>query len=140
MLRRRRKVLEEGYNCVLCHLGTEETIEHLFFDCPSAISRWFAIGIVWEDNLSIHQKLYQARHVFGQPFFMEIFMISAWCLWKQKMMFFERKVPCLATWKVAFKSQVMDHLVRIKPSITSLSNFGFKHCNFWLFVFSLPLC
>jgi hypothetical protein len=54
MLRRRRKVLEEGYNCVMCHLGAEETIEHLFFDCPSAVSRWFAIGIVWEDNPSIH--------------------------------------------------------------------------------------
>jgi hypothetical protein len=54
MLRRRREVLQEGYNCVMCHLGAEETIEHLFFDCPSTTSRWFAVGIGWEDNLSVH--------------------------------------------------------------------------------------
>jgi len=42
MLRRKNKFLEEGYNCVLCPNSMEETIEHLFFDCPSATSRWFA--------------------------------------------------------------------------------------------------
>jgi len=31
MLRRRNKFLEEGYNCVLCQEGVEETSEHLFF-------------------------------------------------------------------------------------------------------------
>jgi hypothetical protein len=65
MLRRRRKVLQEGYNCVKCHLGAGETSEHLFFDCPSAVSRWLALGIGWEDSLSIHQKIYQAKHDFG---------------------------------------------------------------------------
>jgi hypothetical protein len=66
---RRRKVLEEGYNCVMCQYNVEETIEHLFFDCPSAVCGWFAIGFVWEENLNIHQKLYQAKCDFGQPFF-----------------------------------------------------------------------
>jgi len=45
MLRRRNKVLEEGYNCVLCADSLEETIEHLFFDCPSTSVRWFSVGI-----------------------------------------------------------------------------------------------
>jgi hypothetical protein len=114
MLRRRRKVLEEGYNCVMCHHSVEETIEHLFFDCPSTVSRWFAIGFVWEENLSI----YRAKRAFGQPFFMEIFMIGAWCLWNQRNeVIFDRKAPCLAAWKFAFQTQVLDHLVRIKPSL-----------------------
>lgn len=46
ILRRRKKFLEEGYNCVLCQDGVEETIEHLFFDCPLAVSRWYALGII----------------------------------------------------------------------------------------------
>jgi hypothetical protein len=82
ILRRRKKVLDEGYNCVMCHNGEEETAAHLFFNCPAAASRWLAWGIVWEENLSVHQKLLQARLDFGQPFFMEIFMNGAWCLWK----------------------------------------------------------
>lgn len=45
MLRRWHKSLEEGYNCVLCQEGCEETIEHLFFNCPSSVTRWLALGI-----------------------------------------------------------------------------------------------
>jgi hypothetical protein len=30
ILRRRRKVLDEGYNCVMCHNSEEETAAHLF--------------------------------------------------------------------------------------------------------------
>jgi hypothetical protein len=72
ILRRRKKVLDEGYNCVMCHNSEEETAAHLFFNCPAAASRCFALGIVWEENLSVHQKLLQAQLVFGQPFFIEI--------------------------------------------------------------------
>lgn len=50
MLRRRKKFLEEGYNCVLCQLGVEETIEHIFFDCTLSVRRWFKLGIIWEDD------------------------------------------------------------------------------------------
>jgi hypothetical protein len=82
ILKRRRKVLDEGYNFVMCHNREEETAAHLFFSCPPAANRWFALGIVWEENLSVHQKILQARPVFGHPFFMEIFMIGAWCIWK----------------------------------------------------------
>jgi hypothetical protein len=84
ILRRRRKVLDEGYNCVMCHNSEEETAAHLFFSCPAAVNRWFTLGIVWEENLSIHQKILQARPVFGLLLFMEIFLIGAWCIWKQR--------------------------------------------------------
>jgi hypothetical protein len=33
ILRRRRKYLEDGYNCVLCLEDVEESVEHLFFGC-----------------------------------------------------------------------------------------------------------
>lgn len=118
MLRRRNKFLEEGYNCVLCQNSMEETIEHLFFDCPSAISRWFALGIIWEENANIHEKLYIAKQGFMQPFFMEIFMIGPWCLWNERNNFiFNGKVPNFTSWKSAFKNEVTAHLFRIKQSL-----------------------
>lgn len=64
ILRRRKKFLEEGYSYVLCQDSVQETIEHLFFDCPSAVSRWYALGIIWDENANIHQKLYIAKQVF----------------------------------------------------------------------------
>jgi hypothetical protein len=67
ILRRRRKFLEEGYSCALCLEGIA--------------CRWFALGIYWNDHPNIHQKLKTAKLDFAQLYFMEIFMIGAWCLW-----------------------------------------------------------
>jgi hypothetical protein len=115
---RRRKLLEEGYSCVLCLEDVEESVEHLFFDCHSAVSRWFALGISWIDHPNIHHKLQVAKLDFAQPYFMETFMIGAWCLWNERNdLVFNGKPPCLAAWKSTFKAQVSDHLIRIKSSL-----------------------
>jgi hypothetical protein len=53
---------------VLCHENIEETIEHLFFDCSSAITRWFANGINWDESSNIHQKIYLAKKGFSLLF------------------------------------------------------------------------
>ena len=60
MLRRRHKFLEEGYNCVLCLEGREETIEHLFFSCPYTATRWIALGVVWRDDGNIFERMEEA--------------------------------------------------------------------------------
>jgi hypothetical protein len=54
MLRRREKFSEEGYNYVLCQDNMEETVEHLFFGCPSAACKWLALGFLWNEGLNIH--------------------------------------------------------------------------------------
>lgn len=118
MLRRRGKYLEEGYCCVLCQDTIEETIAHLFFDCPSGVTKWFAMGIIWDDELGIHDKVIKVKDTFPYPFFMEIFMIGAWCICNERNAFnFERKAPSLAVWKVAFKKEVTEHLFKIKPHL-----------------------
>jgi hypothetical protein len=116
MLRRRNKFLEEGYCCVLCQNNVEETIEHLFFDCPSAISRWFVLGIVWEEGAGIQEKLIFARRIFPHPFFMEIFMIGAWCIWNERnALIFDG----IGSWKAVFKKEVNEHLFKIKQRLHS---------------------
>lgn len=75
ILKRRNKVQEEGYNCTLCPLDVEE-----FMDCPSAISRWYSLGISWDENPNVHHKIYIAKQQFTQPYFMEMFMIVAWII------------------------------------------------------------
>jgi hypothetical protein len=121
ILKRRNKVLEDGYNCVLCHEEVEETLVHLFFDCPSATCRWLALGINWATNSNVHQKIYIARQAFVEPFFMEIFLIGAWCIWNERNdLIFNKKQPSLASWKDSFKLLVYNHFCRIK------SNFHFS--------------
>jgi hypothetical protein len=132
MLRRRRKVSRKVI-IVSCASVVLRKLLNIF-------SLLVPLRFVWEENLNVHQKLYQAKREFGQPFFMEVFVIGVWCLWNQgNEVIFDRKAPCLAAWKVAFKAQVLDHLVIIKPSLHPLSNFGFKLCNFWLLFVSSSL-
>jgi hypothetical protein len=114
MLRRRRKFLE-NYNCPLCADSVEETLEHLFFDCPCAATRWFKLGIVWDDEAPIHQKIQLAKSQFHFPFFMEVFMIAAWCLWNERnSLVFNGRAPGLNSWLISFKKEVEAHLFRIK--------------------------
>lgn len=86
VLRRRNKFLEEGYNCVMCDIGDEETIVHLFFHCKSARARWEVLGIKWPRAPDCYQKLIIARRSWPRPFFMEVFLIAAWCMWKERNM------------------------------------------------------
>jgi hypothetical protein len=80
MLRRRHKHLEEGYHCELCPEQVDETSMHLFFECTSSTARWYVIGIQWENQGSIVDMLHQQRHSFQGPYFMDLFMIAAWCI------------------------------------------------------------
>lgn len=118
ILRQRNKFLEEGYNCVLCQEGIEETSEHLFFGCSSSIARWYSLGIIWNDEGNLAERIHQARLDFAQPFFMEIVMIGAWCIWNERnAQIFNGKVPSLAAWKISVKKEVKEHFYRIKPSM-----------------------
>ena len=75
------------------------------------------------------------------PFFMEIFMVGAWCLWNERnALIFNGKIPSLAAWKNSFKHEVSAHLIRSLAS-TSPFDFGLMPCNlqFSLF-FRSSLC
>ena len=94
LLRRCNKYLDEGYNCVVCHENVEEIGSHLFFDCSAAISRWFSIGIIWDDSLDINRKIENKKAEFGSLFFIEIFMEATWCIWKERnSLIFDGKIP-----------------------------------------------
>jgi hypothetical protein len=107
--------LEERYNCVLCQVNVEEAIEHLFFDYPFAVARWFALGFLWDVDSNIHHKLYLAKQQFNQQVFMEIFMIGAWTIWNDRNDYiFTHRPTCFALWKTSFKAEVREHFIRIK--------------------------
>jgi hypothetical protein len=64
----------------------------------------------------VHQKIQLAKSQFPFPFFMEVFMIAAWCLWNERnSLVFNGRAPGLSSWLLAFKKEVEVHLFRIKP-------------------------
>jgi hypothetical protein len=52
---------------VLCNTAVEETLDHLFVDCPFSAWCWSLVGIVWDTSLPIMDRLEFARAQFGLP-------------------------------------------------------------------------
>jgi hypothetical protein len=44
ILKRKNRALP-SYDCVLCPLQSEETLEHLFLNCPFAVSYWNLLNL-----------------------------------------------------------------------------------------------
>lgn len=53
MLRRRHLNIEDDALCVLCNMGIEEDMDHLFFDCPFARQCWNYINFSWDTDLPL---------------------------------------------------------------------------------------
>lgn len=118
ILRRRGKHLHEGYTCVLCHENIEEIALHLFFECISSATRWFILAFKWEVGDSISQMIIQKKEQLQIPFFMDLFMICAWCIWKERNDYiFNHKVPSPSAWKQCFISEVRLHLCRFNHDV-----------------------
>jgi len=62
----------QSYNCVLCHLDAEESLHHLFMDCPFAMTCWNLLGPAHliQGNMLDSIPLFKTQ--INRPFFMEI--------------------------------------------------------------------
>jgi len=99
ILKRKKHKLEgNNYNCILCSNNLEETAFHLFFSCPFSQACWQYLGIHWDFSMDFFHMLIQAKQQFQSPFFMEIFIIGAWQIWKQRNNFiFDRGRPSFSS-------------------------------------------
>jgi hypothetical protein len=84
MLRRRHYILNSGYNCLLCISPPEETIEHLFFHCQFSTECWSTLNLFWQQTGDRCHIIEQGRSQWTQPMFMEIFIVAAWSIWKER--------------------------------------------------------
>jgi hypothetical protein len=118
---------------VICHYDVEETLEHLFFECLATSSRWFALGISWTDSVNIFQKLTIAREASPHPFFMELFMIAANCIWVERnALIIEERAPSLGSWKASFKRESPFTCIESSLLCTLPFDLGSTACNLCL--------
>ena len=74
--------------------------------------------------MDIHQRVSQASQNFQHSFFMEVFLIAAWELWKvRNAVIFDNAQPTVHLWSVKFREQLVLHLFCfnhvIKDSVVS---------------------
>jgi hypothetical protein len=72
----------QDFSCVLCNNATEESLLHLFLECPFVAQCWGAINIQIAQYPDPFEFLLSFRNQLGVPFFMEIIILMAWAIWK----------------------------------------------------------
>jgi hypothetical protein len=101
--KKKHKLKGNNYKCVCCLRNREETTYHLFFSCPFSQDCWRYLNIHWNFNLDFYSMMDEAKQKFNNDFFIEVFMIASWHIWKQRNGFiFNRGRPSLQNWKWGF--------------------------------------
>jgi len=66
----------DDYNCAVCSLGIEETLLHLFLECPFAVNCWATLGLIIQEstykslsNNHLFQKLVSHSFLYGGHYF-----------------------------------------------------------------------
>jgi hypothetical protein len=106
--------------CVLCNLRENETLDHLFFMCPFASHCWDLLGVNWDVQLSLEDRLSQAHRDSNLDFFTEATMIVAWELWKiRNDQVFNRNNTSHQRWLQDFRNQGFIQSVRFSTDLRS---------------------
>jgi hypothetical protein len=125
MIKRRNFILNSGYSCPICDTPPEETVEHLFFHCPFSEECWSNLNLNWPMIGTRLQIIEQGKAQRKDPLFMEVFIVTAWSIWKERNnMLFNNITPTVEEWKRRFRENfgLLDHRTKegVHPFITSL--------------------
>jgi len=118
LLRRRSFHINGGnYSCVMCNENIEETAFHLFFNCNFGRACWGKIGMQWNQNLPFFRMMKTAQELNNNSFFMEIFIIACWNIWKQRnALIFEGIRPSINSWTFHFIEEAKLQSHRLKDN------------------------
>ena len=134
----------EDYSCVLCTTGHEETLFHLFFECPFSISCWNTIPISWNMNLQPLDMVIAAREAFGSSIFREIIITCYWAIWLVRNgVIFDNEQANLNTWKSRFIEELGFMRTKAKPARQNLLNLwrdNFIQCIPFFLLWALMPC
>ena len=96
-------IQDSNYNCVLCSTILKKL--HITSSLDVHLVKNVGRGLVckWNSLLPFYDMLSASKISFHKQFFMEVFIISTWCIWKQRNGFvFDNRPPTIDNWKSDF--------------------------------------
>lgn len=116
LLKRKNMVLQD-YNCVLCNTLVEESLSHLFLECPFAEQCWAIVNIQIDHSLSPFENIQSFKEQLQVPFFIEIIILMSWSIWKARNdLIFWQAAPIILMAKHNFLDEFQLLLLRAKKS------------------------
>jgi len=96
-----------SYNCVLCDLDTEETLQHLFLHCPFAKRRWEFVNLHLPNNAEFPDIVNEMRDNLQTQFFMLAIILLCWAIWTSRNdLIFKGIQPSLQVCKGTFLREI----------------------------------
>jgi hypothetical protein len=127
-LLKRKNMALESYNCVLCHLDVEESLHHLFFHCPFAMSCWNLLDLAHLIQDDILDSILLFKMQIQSPIFMEIIIAMFWAIWSaQNDLIFRQIQHPLASRKIIFKHELAQVKLRAKEDFKPLIDSWLVH-------------
>ncbi|KAJ1275686.1 hypothetical protein BS78_05G154900 [Paspalum vaginatum] len=105
-------------HCVLCSDDAHEDIDHLFFQRDFSLRCWQRLGIQWDKNNPIQERVIQAKQNSSLPFFMDICIVAMWEIWKlRNRKVFDGQQASVNLWLHHFKEEAHLQSMRLKESL-----------------------
>jgi hypothetical protein len=93
----------QSYNCATLNCQQEETLLHLFWECPFAVKCWDFICPHRTQGLNTLDSISNIKTKLNLPFSMEIIVLAAWSIWiLRNEKIFNNVQPLFKTWKAIY--------------------------------------
>jgi len=94
---RRKSMYLYSYNCVLCQLNVEESVTHLFLDCPFARSCWSCFNIFLNQDSQFPEAILEVKSQVSSQFFMILVILLCWAIWTARNDHIFKNIPASVT-------------------------------------------
>ena len=99
MILRRNMHLPDS-NCALCSDKVEETLIHLFWDCPFALACWDIIAPERTRGISSFDEIVLISTRLPKDLALDIIVMSCWSIWSVRNdKIFRSAPPAIDSWK-----------------------------------------
>jgi len=115
---RRRGMDLDSYSCVFCSSLAEETLEHLFVNCPFSIMCWNIINVSIPIQSSSPEIFSQIKDQLASPFAMDAIILLSWSIWnlRNELIFSGTQISLASCRRSLLKElSLLQH--RMKPAL-----------------------
>ena len=127
---RRKTMVLDSCECELCNSGVEETLEHLFLECPFASTCWNLITIHILSQVTVLEAIDSFNEQLHSPISLDIIILLCWAIWTSRNgVIFQNHPASISLARSTFKKEVTLILHRVKPKhkeclVEWINNFG----------------
>lgn len=117
---RRKNIALESYNCEICFMHAEETVDHLFWHCPFAQHCWGLLNLNIIQTGDTFENVRAIKDQLQSQFFMLAVILMCWTIWRARNeLIFNNNQVGIQDCKAYFLQEAKLVSLRVKAGLSS---------------------